>query len=154
MVTSGDFRVIWFVFFNITLALWTGGIGIFTFLATPAIFKSFPRDTASSIVDKLFPLYFPYNLITSFFALVFFLASGGGGISVALIAVAVLANLFIVFILYPSIKKTKREIASFEKTDPSLPARKRFSRMHAVSAVLNLLLLALGLTLIVIQAAG
>lgn len=149
-----DFRVVWSVFFNIAVALWTGGVWIFTFLATPAIFKSFPRDTASGIVDKLFPLYFPYNLLLSVLALVFFLASGGSGVSLALIAAAVLTNLFIVFVLYPSIRKTKRQISSFEKSGPSLPARKRFSRMHAVSAVLNLLLLALGLALIIIQAAG
>lgn len=149
-----DFRAVWSVFFNISVALWTGGVWIFTFLATPAIFKSFPRDTASGIVDKLFPLYFPYNLLLSVLALVFFLASGGSGVSLALIAAAVLTNLFIVFVLYPSIRKTKRQISSFEKSGPSLPARKRFSRMHAVSAVLNLLLLALGLALIIIQAAG
>ena len=154
MVSSGDFKVIWFVLFNITLALWTGGIGIFTFLATPAIFRSFPRDTASGIVDRLFPLYFPYNLITSVLALVFFLASGGGGASLVLVAVAVLVNLFINFMLYPSIKSTKRQISSFEKTDPSLPARKRFRRLHAVSAILNLLLFAIGLALITVQAAG
>lgn len=154
MVSSGDFRVIWFVLFNITLALWTGGIGIFTFLATPAIFRSFPRDTASGIVDKLFPLYFPYNLIISALSLVFSMAAGEGAISIALVCLAVLVNLFIVFMLYPSIKKTKLQIASFEATDPNIPARRRFRRMHAVSAFLNLLLFALGLALVVMQSAG
>ncbi len=143
-----------FILFNIALALWTGGIGIFTFLATPSIFRSFPRDTASGIVDKLFPLYFPYNLAMSVLSLVFFLAAGGSGISVILVCLAIAINLFIVFILYPSIKKTKRQIASFERTDPGMPARKRFRRIHAVSAFLNLLLFALGLALIVIQSAG
>ena len=46
--------------YNLILALWVGGIFIYTFLVTPLIFNSFERDTASAIVDKLFPFYFPY----------------------------------------------------------------------------------------------
>ncbi len=143
-----------FVFFNIAVALWTGGVAIFTFVVTPVIFKSFPRDTASGIVDKLFPLYFSYNLITSALALFFALIPGGSNRSLALIFAAVLVNLFITFILYPSIKKVKREVPSFENTDSSSPARRRFRRLHAVSAVLNLLLLALGLASIVLRSPG
>jgi hypothetical protein len=143
--------------YSILLALWVGGITIFTFLITPVIFKGFGRDTASTIVDKLFPVYFPYNLIISLAALVSFLvfsnfqAGIARKISLALIITAVVINAFISFKLYPDIKKTKATITSFEQTSPESSQRKEFRRLHAVSAALNLLLLIDGLTLIIIN---
>ena len=42
-------------FYTLTLALWTGGMVLFTFIVTPAIFRSFGRDQAGEIVGYLFP---------------------------------------------------------------------------------------------------
>ena len=39
-------------FYLITLALWTGGAALFTFIVTPAIFRSYARDQAGEIVDR------------------------------------------------------------------------------------------------------
>ncbi len=107
-----DFKIS-FILLHISLALWTGGMAMFTFVVTPAIFKHFPRDTASRTVDKLFPLYFPYNLITSVLALFFDAISGGTNYSIIIIAAAALINLFIILVLYPAIRKTKFLIPSF-----------------------------------------
>jgi hypothetical protein len=60
------------ILYNLILALWVGGIFIFTFIVTPIIFQSFGRDYAGEIVGKLFPYYFPYNLILSVLALIVF----------------------------------------------------------------------------------
>ena len=69
------------VVYSFLLALWAGGMFIFTFLVTPVIFQSFGRDTAGEIVGKLFPYYFPYTLTLcsrfDHFSFVF----GYGGIS-------------------------------------------------------------------------
>ena len=54
------------------LALWVGGIALFTFIITPAIFSSYSRDMAGEIVGRLFPGYFLYNLVLSLLALIFF----------------------------------------------------------------------------------
>ncbi len=143
--------------YNILLALWVGGIAIFSFLITPILFKGFERDTASAIVDKLFPFYFPYNLIISLAALVSFLlvAKFQTGIarklSFALIIAAIVINAFITFKLYPDIKRTKAAITSFEQTSSESLERKEFRRLHGISAVLNLLLLIDGISLIVIN---
>ena len=137
------------------LAFWVGGIFIFTFLVTPLIFKSFGRDTASAIVDKLFPFYFPYTLAVVILAFIFFLISGlkknaRHKFTLVLLIIGILIGLFVNLGLYPEIKKTKQEIASFEKTPPDLPARKRFSALHGISMTLNLVLLADGIALIVV----
>ncbi|MBI4826089.1 MAG: DUF4149 domain-containing protein [Nitrospirae bacterium] len=143
--------------YNILLALWVGGMAIFTFLITPVIFKGFERDTASAIVDKLFPFYFPYNLIISLTALVSFLlvAKFQTGIarqlSLGLIIAAIVINAFITFKLYPDVRKVKATITSFEQTSPESLERKEFRKLHGISAVLNLLLLIDGVTLIVIN---
>jgi hypothetical protein len=138
------------------LAFWVGGISIFTFLIMPLIFKSFGRDMASAIADKLFPFYFPYNLIISVLVFVFFLASGlsrgtGYKVSFCLIIIAMAINIFITFKLYPAIKEVKQGIVSFERTSPDSPGRKQFGKLHGFSAVLNLLLLADGTALVIVS---
>jgi len=142
-----------FTLYILMLALWVGGMTIFTIVITPIIFKAFSRDTASAIVDKLFPFYFPYNLTISMLTLAFFLLSGlqsnaGSKISFALIIIANVTNIFITFKLFPAIKKIKQDIVSFENTDPRSPGRKQFRRMHGASIALNILLLAWGTALI------
>ena len=139
--------------YHLMLALWVGGMFMYTFLVTPLIFKYFARDTASAIVDRLFPFYFPYNLVVVVLAFGFFLLSGLKGarqkLSRVLLIAAILIGLFVNVGLYPEIKKTKREIASFEKDSVYSPARKRFRTLHGISMTLNLILLADGVALIV-----
>ena len=149
-------KVSWFSLYDLVLALWVGGIAFFTFIITPLIFKSFGRDSAGEIVGKLFPGYFLYNLALSAVTLVlFFLVAGGQtgpaySVSLFLVTTALLINAYILFTLYPEVRRVKEEVASFEKDAADSPGRRKFSRLHAVSAVLNLVLLAEGIALLVI----
>ncbi len=141
--------------YNLMLALWVGGISLYTFLVTPLIFRSFARDTASIIVDRIFPFYFPYNLVVIVLAFLFFLLSGPKKtaryrLSLALLIMAILIGLFVNVSLYPEIRQSKQEIASFDKASADSPVRKRFRVLHGISMTLNLFLLADGIALIVI----
>jgi len=148
---------LWNICYNLTLSLWVGGISIFTFVITPVIFRSFERDMAGKIVGKLFPGYFIYNLSLSVLSILLLviirplLAKSGFKLSLILIACAVIINLFIAFKLHPDIVKVKQEVHSFDAPADNSPLRKEFRKLHAVSASLNLLLLADGLTLLVIS---
>jgi hypothetical protein len=51
---------------------------------------------------------------------------------------------------HPELKAIKKEIHSFETVSDDDPLRKKFGRLHGVSAALNLLLLADGITLLLI----
>jgi uncharacterized membrane protein len=141
----------------IVLSLWAGGMFLFTFIITPVIFRSYPRDTAGEIVGKLFPSYFLFSLVVSIAALVFFLLSFQGrasltnGISLGLVSLAIVLSLYVNFRLYPEIKRVKQEVHSFEKTAPNDPARARFRRLHAQSAIINLLLMADSLALLIMN---
>ncbi|MCG2723015.1 MAG: DUF4149 domain-containing protein, partial [Thermodesulfovibrionales bacterium] len=59
--------------YHFLLALWVGGMSMFSFLVTPVIFQSFARDTAGEIAGKLFPYYFPFTLVTALLTLGVFL---------------------------------------------------------------------------------
>jgi hypothetical protein len=148
---------VWNFCYNLVLSLWIGGISIFTFIITPVVFRAFERDMAGKIVGKLFPGYFLYNLALSVLALVFliairpFLAGKGLKLSLVLVICAIIINLFVAFKLHPDIQRVKQEIHSFEVPADDSPLRKKFGRLHAVSAALNLLLLADGVTLLVIN---
>ena len=148
---------IWHVCYNLVLSLWVGGISIFTFIVTPVIFRSFERDMAGKIVGKLFPGYFAYTLALSILAFILLLimrslfSKFSFNLSLGLVIFAVLINLFVAFKLHPEIRQVKQEIHSFETLADDSPLRKTFGRLHAVSASLNLLLLADGITLLVLS---
>jgi hypothetical protein len=148
-------KVSWFSLYQLVLALWVGGIAIFTFMVTPILFKSYGRDTAGGIVGKLLPPYFWYNFILAALALlVFFLVTADWAktafrLSLVLLSAALIINVFIVFKLHPEAVKVKQEVTSFERESPDSPARKRFSKLHGMSAALNLFLLIDGILLLV-----
>jgi uncharacterized membrane protein len=145
-----------FSVYNLVLALWVGGIAIFTFIVTPAIFKSYGRDQASEIVGKLFPGYFQYTLVLTVLALaLFFFAARDSTLpayrhSLVLLVAAFAITAFVVFWVYPTAVEVKKTVVSFERESPDSPGRKRFSRLHALSASLNILLLMDGVVLLVV----
>jgi uncharacterized membrane protein len=144
-------------FYNFILSLWIGGMAVFTFIITPVIFKVYERDMAGKIVGNLFPSYFIYTLVLSVLALLLLAAvrplfmSWGFKLSMILIVCAILINIFTAMKLHPEIKKVKQEIHSFEAPADDSPLRKKFGKLHAVSAILNLLVLADGIALLFIS---
>jgi len=145
------------VIYNLVLSLWIGGITIFTFIITPVIFKSFSRDMAGTIVGKLFPGYYWFNLILSIIALILILFAGlsfaksGYKFSLVLIVLALIINIYVSFKLHPDARQVKKEIHSFEEQADDSLLRKRFGKLHAISASINLLLLADGVALLIIS---
>ena len=57
---------------------------------------------------------------------------------------------FQAFYVEPRAAELKAQIGSFETTPKDHPLRREFSRLHAVSAVCNLTVLAGGVTLVVL----
>ena len=140
--------------YTLALSLWTGGMAIFTFIVTPAIFRSYGRDQAGEIVGRLFPGYFLYLLVLSALALALFFLLGADQsgrsfrASLVLLVVAVIINASVLFSLHPKTVQVKQQVASFEAAAPDSPARKEFRKLHTLSAVLNLALLADGVALL------
>jgi len=145
--------------YTLVLALWVGGISLFTFIVTPDIFRSYGRDAAGEIVGKLFPSYFIFTLVLSALALLALpfckslFGQTGYRWSLLLSVIAVAINVFVFFNLHPKIRLIKQEVHSFQSLPEDSPARKTFRKLHAVSATLNLILLADGVTLLIISTA-
>lgn len=141
------------IIYRLALACWVGGASLFTFVLTPAIFKSYNRDVAGGIVGVLFPGYFQWGLVCGVVALVAILLSRAAkhkSIAACLIAVMLAITSVQAFVIEPKAAALKREIPSFETTPKDDPLRVQFRKLHGISAVGNLAVIGGGVALIVL----
>jgi len=138
--------------YRLAISLWAGGNAIFTLLLTPILFKTESRDTAGRIVGNLFPAYFKWGLACGAIALACRLLAktGVSKVPVAILVVMLAVTLFQSFYVEPRAAELKRQIGSFETTPKDHPLRKEFSKLHGVSAVCNLVVMAGGVVLVVL----
>ena len=137
---------------RLAVAFWVGGAALFTFVLTPAIFRTESRDAAGRIVGYLFPGYFRWGLACGAVALAALLiARGKHWIPAAALLVVMLAvTAFQAFSVEPKAARLKEQIPSFETTPKDHPLRKEFSKLHGISAVCNLSVFAGGVVLVVL----
>lgn len=137
--------------YRLTVSLWAGGNAIFTLLLTPILFKTESRDIAARIVGNLFPGYFRWGVACGVIALACRIAGKGCNLSLPVIVLGIMlvTTSFQAFYVEPRAKELKRQIGSFETTSKDHPLRKQFSKLHGVSAVCNLTVLAGGVLLVV-----
>jgi hypothetical protein len=140
------------VLYRLALSFWIGGVALFTFVLTPILFKTQPRDLAGRIVGVLFPGYFRYGLACGAVALVCLLLQRGRHFIPALVLLVLMlaATSFQALVIEPKAAALKEQIGSFETTPKDDPLRQEFSRLHAVSAVCNLTVFAGGVVLIIL----
>ena len=138
--------------YRLSISLWAGGNAIFTLLLTPILFKTENRDTAARIVGNLFPGYFRWGLACGVIALTCNLVSRGANVKLPIIVLVVMMMVTLIqaFYIEPHAAELKRQIGSFEATSKDHPLRKAFSKLHGVSAVCNLVVLAGGVLLVVL----
>ena len=137
--------------YKLAISMWAGGNAIFSLLLTPILFKTEGRDIAGRIVGNLFPAYFKWGLACGVIALLCRLIGRGGADRVQIILLVAMLALtsFQAFYVEPKAAELKRQIGSFETTTKDHPLRKEFSKLHGVSAVCNLAVLAGGVVLVI-----
>lgn len=140
------------IIYRLAVSLWVGGAALFTFMLTPILFRSESRDSAGRIVGLLFPGYFRWGLACGVIALICRVILSGKGTLVAGIVLAVMLTLcsFQAFYIEPKAAALKKEIVSFETTPKDHPLRREFGKLHGVSAVCNLVVIAGGVVLVVL----
>jgi hypothetical protein len=140
------------ILYRLALAFWVGGVALFTFVLTPILFKTQPRDLAGKIVGVLFPGYFRWGLACGAIALVCLLLQRGRHFlpALALLVLMLAATSYQALVIEPKAAALKEQIGSFETTSKEDPLRKEFSRLHAVSAVCNIVVFAGGVVLVVL----
>jgi hypothetical protein len=138
--------------YRLAISLWAGGNAIFTLLLTPILFRTESRDIAARIVGNLFPAYFKWGLACGAIALLCRLF-GRPCISrtpAVILVVMLLVTTFQALYVEPRAAELKRQIGSFETTPKDHPLRREFAKLHGVSAVCNLLVMAGGVVLVVL----
>ena len=140
--------------YRLALALWVGGMSVFTFVVTPVIFRTQTRDSAGKIVGALFPVYFRFCLVVTAAALVARAASGRAFTGARQLAGTFLVVFCLAIVSYhtfgvaPRMAEVRETIVSMETTPEENPARREFSRLHGLSMTLNLVVIVLGVVLI------
>jgi hypothetical protein len=140
------------VLYRLALAFWVGGVALFTFVLTPILFKTQPRDLAGKIVGVLFPGYFRWGLACGAVALLCLLLQRGRNFVPALVLLVLMlaATSFQALVIEPKAAALKKQIGSFETTPKTDPLRREFSRLHGISAVCNLAVFVGGVVLVVL----
>ena len=138
--------------YRVAVAMWAGGNAIFTLLLTPILFRTESRDTAARIVGNLFPGYFRWGVACGVIALACRLLGRGfaGRLSVLVLLAMLAISSFQALYVEPKAAELKRQIGSFENTGKEHPLRRQFARLHGVSAVCNLTVLAGGVVLVLL----
>ena len=151
-IERGDTMLYLDALYRLAVCLWAGGNAIFTLLLTPILFKTENRDTAARIVGNLFPAYFKWGLVCGAVALICRLLGRGVNVRLpaALLIIMLAVTSFQAFYVEPRAAELKRQIGSFETTTKEHPLRREFSKLHGVSAVCNLAVMAGGVVLVVL----
>jgi uncharacterized membrane protein len=137
------------VIYRLAVSLWVGGAALFTFLLTPALFKSYGRDMAGGIVGVLFPGYFRWGMVCGAVALIcLFISRGRSAVASAIIISAMLIITALqAFVIEPRAVELKKTIPSFETTRDD-PQRAEFRKLHGISAAGNLAVIGGGVALV------
>lgn len=151
-----SFMIQWI--YVLSLSLWVGSIFFFSFLTTPTIFTTLPREMASQVISAIFPRYY----ILGYWA--------GGILAVTTLIEAILVRqwpllrlifiglmvgctLYAGLVLRPQVHNTKIEMKTLEAESPRLQQLENtFKRQHRLSVYLNLVVLISGLFLLGILA--
>jgi len=141
------------ILYHLAVAFWVGGVALFTFILTPILFKTQPRDLAGRIVGVLFPGYFRWGLGCGGAALLCLLLQPGRAFLPVLLILALMlaATAYQALVIEPKAKVLKEQIGSFETTARDHPLRREFTRLHGLSAACNLAVFAGGVVLVILQ---
>ncbi|MBM9537900.1 DUF4149 domain-containing protein [Desulfobulbus alkaliphilus] len=141
--------------YHLAIACWLGGMALFTFQITPAIFSAYSRDVAGGIVTVLFPGYFRWGLLCGVVALISRLLWRARFTLVSSLIIVIMLGLTATqaFILEPRAAELKKAIPSFETTAADDPRRLQFTQLHRISMVANLSVIAGGVVLVVLVGA-
>lgn len=139
-----------------SIIIWLGSIVFFSFFAAPSIFKVLPRETAGTVVGDIFPKYWMVGYACGLAALasLFALSALRGRYPVARLSVLAVMTV-LVFYSGLVVGKKGRSLKAEMRRAPDerkKELRKRFRKTHAVSSVLNMTTLALGVALVLLTA--
>ncbi len=139
------------------LVLWVGTLLFFSFIAAPAVFKTLSRESAGEVVGVIFPKYWILGYTSSILILVTLLIlSSVEGVfpltRVVIIAIMTVTTFYSGLVVGKKARAIKASIKATEDAGEIQALRKEFGRTHGVSAVLNLIVVVLGVVFVFLTA--
>ena len=141
----------------LSIVVWLGMLIFFTFLAAPSIFKVLPKETAGDVVGSIFPKYWITGYVTSVLATATLIATASlqaawpGWRLPVLIAMTAI-SFYSGLVIGVKARGIKAKIRA--DSDDKEALRRDFKRVHAVSAILNITVIILGIILVFLTSAA
>lgn len=137
----------------LSIVVWIGMLIFFSFLGAPSIFKVLPRETAGEVVGHIFPKYWITGYVTSITALASLIIISLQHKNVPTARVIILVVMTAVtfysgLVVGSKARAIKAEMKATEETSKKAELREKFKKVHAVSSILNLAVIILGLVLV------
>ena len=140
-----------------SLSIWVGSIVFFSFFAAPSIFKKLPREAAGDVVGDIFPKYRAIGYASSAVLLVTLAimmnsekdSQYSRPVLLVLMAAIGLYSGLVVGKQAASLKAGMKASALAEEKET---LRAEFRKVHAISSILNMSVLALGIAFIFLTA--
>ncbi|MDX1386269.1 MAG: DUF4149 domain-containing protein [bacterium] len=142
----------------LTLSLWVGSIFFFSFLTTPTVFATLPREMASQLISAIFPRYYTLGyvaggvlLLTTLLEAI--LVKQLPWVRIVLVLLMLGSTLYAGMMVRPLVHDLKVEMKTVEEGTPrGKDLKAKFDSQHRLSVILNLIVLISGLFLIGILA--
>ncbi len=137
----------------LSVVIWVGSIMFFSFCAAPAIFKALPREKAGEVVGVIFPKYWLVGYLCGIVAtmsLILIAAYGGGFPPLRFILLVLMTALgfYSGLVVGRKAREIKADIKAAIDDKERERLRGRFKKVHAKSAVINMVTLATGIVIV------
>ncbi len=136
-----------------SLVVWQGSLIFFTFFAAPSIFKALSRENAGLVVGRIFPRYWAMGYLTSAVSLISLLYISYKVDSfpkerIILLVVMTIISFYSGLSVGKKARAIKAGMRSAEPGEGKKALEKRFKKIHALSAMLNIAVFVIGVFLI------
>lgn len=139
-----------YYFHLLSMVVWIGGIIFFSFVGAPAIFKTLAKEDAARVVRAIFPTYYIIGTICGIIAIATTLLFGVSEyrprqIKIGILIFMIILTLFSGLYILPKSRSIKTEINSTVEVETKAKLSKKFSQIHGLSMILNMIVLLGGL---------
>ena len=141
----------------LSLVVWLGGMIFFSFIAAPGIFKSLPRETAGDVVGIIFPRYWIMGYVCSITAITTIAAlsvqeRAYPWLRISLLLLMAILAFYSGMSVGTKARDVKAQIRMIEEPLQKEKLKEEFKTLHAKSAILNGLIIILGVVVIFLMA--
>lgn len=141
----------------LSLTFWLGSVYFFSLIAAPLIFKGLDREKAGEVIGLIFPKYWLLGYIGSSLSVVtlVILTYGSANLPVARLVVLTamtVTTFYSGMVVGTDAREIKAKIKKAGSDEEKQALRQAFKKTHAKSAILNLIVMILGLVLIFLTA--